>query len=455
MTNAHMQTRAIPVLGFAGVGRATFAVEYETAITRRALNALQTLGWPIAGTDEVFMDSQAARNAGERIQQEHADILIIAHASFADASAALELARAVNRPILLWAFREPGPVGDRLWLNSLCGANIAANALQRENYVTHYVYGDPEEPAALQEIAAFAGACAVNRKLRRAKISVIGQAPTGFYSSQFDELALAQVIGPTIVQKDLGTLFAAAEQADSARVQAITQQAIKDSPSLQALNPQDVQRFGQTYCALKDAAAEDHSDALAVRCWPEFPSQFQVMPCAAMGRIAEDGVIASCETDVYGAVTQLMLQYFSGKPPLMADVVAMDDMKNTLTLWHCGNAAISLARNGDEPVMAGHCNRKIGVAGNFPIRPGHVTVARLGVSHTGFRLLAVEGELLDVPENRFQGNSAVFRPIGSAKSLLDTMMAQGLEHHVIFTEGSFMQELRFLAQMWNIPIISQ
>ena len=455
MTNAHMQTRAIPVLGFAGVGRATFAVEYEAAITQRALAALQTLQWPIVGTEEVFMDSQAARGAGERIQLEQADALIIAHASFADASAALELARAVNRPILLWAFREPGRVGDRLWLNSLCGANIAANALQRENFVTHYVYGDPEEPAVLQEIATFARACAVSRKLRRAKISVIGQAPTGFYSSQFDELALARVIGPTIAQKDLGTLFAAAEHVDNARVQALTEQAAAASPSLQTLNPQDVQRFGQTYCALKDVAAEDRSDALAVRCWPEFPSQFQVMPCAAMGRIAEDGIVASCETDVYGAVTPLMLQYLSGKPPLMADVVAMDDSNDTLTLWHCGNAAVSLARNGAEPIMAGHCNRKIGVAGNFPIRPGHVTVARLGASNAGFRLLAVEGEILDVPENRFQGNSAVFRPLGSAKSLLDTMMAQGLEHHVIFAEGSYMQELEFLAHMWNIPIVSR
>src|SRR5215813_6195411 len=111
---------------------------------------------------------------------------------------------------------------------------------------------------------------------------------------------------------------------------------------------------------------------------------------------------------MHGAVIQLVMLWLSGAAPLLTELVAMDPAENTLTLWHCGNAPACLARDGDEPVLSTHCNRRIGVAGDFAIRPGPATVARLSYDSGGYRLFFVEGELLDTPENRFQGNTAVF-----------------------------------------------
>ncbi len=56
--------------------------------------------------------------------------------------------------MLLWSFREPGPVGDRLWLNSLCGANLFGHAVVRAGGAVRLLYGDPEEPHVREVLAA-------------------------------------------------------------------------------------------------------------------------------------------------------------------------------------------------------------------------------------------------------------------------------------------------------------
>ena len=87
------------------------------------------------------------------------DLVVNVCASFSDATPALELYADLDRPVLLWAFREPGPVGDRLWLNSLCGANLFGHALVvHAGREPRLLYGDPDEPATRAPLAdALAG----------------------------------------------------------------------------------------------------------------------------------------------------------------------------------------------------------------------------------------------------------------------------------------------------------
>jgi len=156
---------------------------------------------------------------------------------------------------------------------------------------------------------------------------------------------------------------------------------------------------------------------------------------------------------MHGAVTLLILQWLSGAAPLLADLVAIDAPANIVSLWHCGNAPACLAREGEEPLLTVHCNRRIGVAGNFAIHPGQATLARLGVGPRGYRLLIVEGTVLDEPVNRFMGNTAAFRPQGQAQQLLKTILMDGWEHHVAIVAGHISTELDAIAHMLGIEAV--
>lgn len=462
LVDARVNSRAeaTPTIGVACLARTTFAVEYAQQIAARALQALGGLGWPVVGDATLLMDAQAARKAGALQRAASPDLLVLVCATFADASAAVEIAAEVGASVCLWALREPGPVGDRLALNSLCGATIASHALKREGHAVEYVYGDPGEPEVLDQIAVLARAAATRTRLRHSRIGLVGQAPTGFYGCQFDELELLRVIGTSVAQVDLATVFAAAARAPEAEVTAAVASTAARSPSLGVLPTEDVGRFGAAYVALREVLRERELDGLAVRCWPEFPTSFALMPCATLGRLADDGFVCACEADMHGAVTLLALQWLAGAAPLLADIVAMDRGADTVALWHCGNAPACLAREGEEPLLTTHCNRGIGVAGNFAVRPsgsGRATLARLGVGpggSGGYRLLVAAGELLDTAENRFKGNTAQFRPTGGAARLLDTIFDGGWEHHVAFVHRNVSRELAALARLLGIEMVA-
>ena len=444
-----------PTLALACIARPTFALDYATEAAARALAALGSLGWPLLGDAALLMDAEAARGAARTLQAGEPDLLVILCATFSDASMAVELAGRVQAPVCLWGLREPGPVGDRLWLNSLCGVNITSHALQREGHIVRYIYGDPDEPHLLEPLAAMACAAAVRNRLRRSRVGLVGQAPVGFYGCQFDELALARVIGTTVSQIDLATVFAAAREAPAPAVELAIASTAERSPSLRTIDPPEVKRFGQTYVVLRDALRERDLDGLAVRCWPEFPQTFGLMPCATLGRLADDGYVCACEADMHGAVTMLALQWLAGAAPFLADVVAVDPAENSVTLWHCGNAPACLACEGEEATLTTHCNRRIGVAGDFAIRPGPATLARLGVAPEGsYRLLYAGGEVRAASANRFQGNTAAFRPAGEARRLLDTMLLGGWEHHVAIVAGDVTGELEVLARILGIEAVS-
>jgi L-fucose isomerase-like protein len=444
----------IPTIGLACVARPTFAVDYAAEAATKALAALDDLGWPVVGDATLLMDALAASMAAHALRAQAPDLLVLLCATFSDASMAVELAQQVDAPTCIWALREPGPAGDRLWLNSLCGANITSHALQKTGRVVRYIYGDPGEAGLLAPLAALARAAAVRNRLRRSRVGLVGQAPTGFYGCQFDELELARVIGTTVSRIDLASVFAAASEAPVAAVESAVALTAQRSPSLLALDRAEVQRFGATYVVLREVLHAQQLDGLAVRCWPEFPQTFGLMPCATLGRLADDGVVCACEADMHGAVTLLALQWLSGAAPLLADVVAQDSAANTVTLWHCGNAPACLAREGEEPHLTVHCNRQIGVAGSFAIRPGPATLARLGVGSHGYRLLYSGGEILDEATNRFTGNTAVFRPQGDARRLLDTIILGGWEHHVAVVAGQIAPELDALAQVLGIETVA-
>jgi L-fucose isomerase-like protein len=442
-----------PTIGCTCVARPTFAVEYAREAAGQALAALTDLGWPVVGSADLLMDVQTAREAAEALAAQSPDVLVIVCATFSDASMAVELTSHLDAPVCLWALREPGSVGDRLWLNSLCGANITSHALQKAGHITQFLYGNPGEEELLAPLAAFARAAATRNRLRGSRVGLVGQAPTGFYGCQFDELELAKNIGTSVVRIDLDSVFATASEAPAPAVEAAIASTAERSPGLRLLQqerPAEVQRFGQAYIVLREHLRAQRLDGLAVRCWPEFPQQFGLMPCATLGRLADDGFVCACEADMHGAVTLLALQWLSGAAPLLADLVAMDNAANTVTLWHCGNAPACLARDGEEPLLTVHCNRRIGVAGNFAIRPGPATLARLGMGPRGYRLLSVEGELLDESANRFMGNTAIFRPNGEAQHLLKTIMDDGWEHHVAVVAGHIVAELDALARLLGI-----
>ena len=88
----------------------------------------------------------------------------------------------------------------------------------------------------------------------------------------------------------------------------------------------------------------------------------------------------------------------------------------------------------------------------FPLKPGRVTVARLSEATGVFRLVVGSGEMIQAPPS-FSGTSGVLRFDQPAAEVLDTILAEGLEHHLSITYGDYVPALLALAKMLDLPVL--
>ena len=474
---SNLDTERRPRVVLIPTARPTFAVDVAERLATEARTLLESLGADVTGPDQLVMtpDDVAAAKA---FVNADADLVVNLCASFSDATPALELYADLEQPLLLWALREPGPVGDRLWLNSLCGANLFGHALVVHAGIhPRLLYGNPDETGTRQALAeALEGRLPAPGELptsrgQRAEdtepvtvaltalsgrtLGLVGEAPTGFTPSRFDGDLLESLFGIDVQEISVDAMLERVGAVGDEAAEAEHAAALQAQPSLGDLDTVQTMTSARITTAMRDWQGDQSLAGLAIRCWPEIPTALGACPCSSLSRVADEGTPTACERDVYGTVTMLLMEALGSGTTYLVDTVDLDAEQNVVRLWHCGAAATSLAADPGEATQFTHCNRKVGVAGNFPLRTGRVVMARLTEDPArpgSLRMLLAAGESLPEP-NRFQGNTASVRLDAVATDLVNALVTDGFPHHTVLAWSDVRPQLRSVADQLGIPVV--
>ena len=117
-----------------------------------------------------------------------------------------------------------------------------------------------------------------------------------------------------------------------------------------------------------------------------------------------------------------------------------------------GLAPLSMADPAVAPQGTIHSNRKLPLLMEFPLKPGRVTVARLSEATGSYRLVVGVGEMVQAPPS-FSGTSGLLRFDRPVAQVLDTILSEGLEHHLSLTYGDYVPGLLALAKMLDLPVL--
>jgi L-fucose isomerase-like protein len=412
---------------------------------------LQGAGLTLIAPDDLIMDMGGVEYAIALFDDEATDLLILFQASFADSTMALRLMESIDAPLLLWAVPEER-TGGRLRLNSFCGINLAGHGLTRAGYTYEYIYASPDDATALRKIEAIARAAVVKKRLQSARIGRVGVNPDGFDTCLVNQDGLKTTLGLDIVQLELADVFAGSRTAHPAKVGAIAEQVKARVAGVDALDQTATNGTLGAYVTLNDMAETQKLDGLAVRCWPEFFTELGCSACGAMSMLSDKMTPCSCEADVNGTITQLILQWLSGEAAFGSDLVSFDVDEDIAILWHCGLAPLSMADPDVQPQATIHSNRKMPLLMEFPLKPGRVTLARLSEATGEFRLVIGGGEMIKAPPS-FTGTTGTVRFDSGAQAVMDTIMNEGLEHHLSLTYGDHREALVALAKMLDMPTL--
>ena len=212
--------------------------------------------------------------------------------------------------------------------------------------------------------------------------------------------------------------------------------------------------FARLYKAYAEYTKENGIGAVASRCWPDFFTVYGTPVCTVLSILNDLGIASSCEADAYGALSMYMGMKLTGNAVFFGDPVSLDEKENTITFWHCGMAACSLAREDTGALCGEHCNRHIGPTMEFGCRPAEkVTIFRAGKAPDGhFRFMIATGQALD-KEKQFYGASVVVKTDANARALVQSAIEAGFEPHFAVIYGDASDALGMLGRMLDIEVI--
>jgi L-fucose isomerase-like protein len=467
-----MTTRRI---GFVAIARPTFDVEYAQQVATAAREVLASLSdIEVVGSSRLALDADSLEAALTPLGGT-VDAVVVLYASFADSTLVREVTQVGPAPIVLWAVPEPRS-GGRLRLNSFCGINLAAYALRQagRNYrfilcdpasadaadsLRETIHGDHGEAATASrppmavDAAARVTAERVVERLAKSTVGLIGERPDGFEPCDYDAATLSALAGVRVEEIGLPRLFSAAASSDAAERDRLRGRVSTALTGVDDLDDDGVDRSLELHLGMRHLADQHNWSAFATRCWPECFTEYGGAACTAMSLANSAGVPGCCEADVYGSVTSLILQELGGSPAFIADLVDLDFADDTGVLWHCGLAPLEMSAADPAPRATIHSNRAMPLLGEFALKPGRVTLARLSQSGNQQRLLIGGGEMLSRPP-AFAGTSGVIRFDAPAADVFTTIMSEGLEHHYGLVYGDIRSELHGLAGELSVQVVA-
>lgn len=434
------------------IGVPTFHLESAQKEFEKSVDLLKGLDKNVAVPEKMLLSIPDMEAFLDTITP---DLMIVQNITFANSAYISAARKRFDCPVLLWTLREPVIDGGRLRLNSLTGAYSAGNAMmffKDGNF--EYIFGSPTEETVRRKTEAVIKAAKLKKTLRRMKLVSVGHTPEGFGFGRSMDLDMLGVFGVTLESIEARQLIEKAKACTEEECAPYLEEFKSKTKGYENIPENNLKAFAGIYKAYKDYVTENHVGALSSRCWPDFFVEYGTPVCAVLAMLNDMGVAAGCEADTNGALSMYMGMQLTQKPVFFGDPVSLDEAENTITFWHCGTAACSLASEKTGAQIGVHPNRKIGPTMEFGCKPAErVTVFRVGKKADGsFRFFLLPGKALDKPK-QFCGTSVVVETQNPAKEIVNQSVRDGWEPHFVVIYGDVMEELKVLGNMLGIETV--
>ncbi len=425
-------------LGVVCLARNTFDFNAAKEIYKDILLDLGKLeNVELVARENLVMDEEDADKAGRYFASQLVDGIAVISGTFHLGHLVMQIKEKCNKPLLLWGLPELPYNGGKIRLNSVCGVNLNASNLTKANY-TDFTYTisssiDNNWVDAIRIKAALSGA----------KIGIVGYRAHGFFNVGVDELSTYRQFGCLIDHYELAEVFA--QVTENCRVEYYENKTNKtfDSSNLTVEQKEKV----ITLAAKLEAFVKSRKlSVLAIRCWPEFASEYGVSPCAAMSLVQDEGYILACEGDIDCGITMLCHKAIGAMTPFMADLSQVNIQENFALMWHCGVAPCSLCDGVCQNTLDTYFAGGKGVTAGFVMKTGQISIARLDSSGGKYRLFQESGQALPM-EKLLTGTYAKCRFDKDMKTVLDKVVYSGIAHHVSMVYGDYKKVFSIFARL--------
>lgn len=444
-------------LGIVAVSRDCFPIELSKSRRETVVKVCSKKGILIKEIKTIVESEKDVLNALKDLKESGVNALVIYLGNFGPEGPETMLAQKFSGPAMFVAAAEETEedlVNGRG--DAYCGMlNASYNlGLRKLNpYIPECPVGTAEEIAEM--ILDFESIARILLGLEKLKIISFGPRPQDFLACNSPIKPLYD-LGIEIMENSELDLFVAFDNhKNDSRISGVVENMKKelgDRNRYSGILP----KLAQYELTLKDWMEQNLGASefaiFANKCWPAFQTQFGFVPCYVNSRFVMRGIPISCETDIYGALSEYIITLATNLPATLLDInnTVPKDMyegnvekvknykPNDLFMgFHCGNTPICYLKNAEmkyqlimhrliEPDKDPDISRGT-LEGT--IIPGDITLFRLqGTADYELKSYIAQGEVLDINPKSF-GGIGVFAIKEMARFYRHILIAKRFPHH--------------------------
>jgi len=444
-------------LGIVGVSRDCFPVSLTKKRLAALMASLKKIGVKATKCQAVIETEQDAMAACAELHGKGCNAAVIYLGNFGPEGPTSLFAERFAGPVMVCAAAEENKaalMSDRG--DALCGLLNCSYALGLRRmlaYIPQMPVGLPDELAP--RIADFEHIARVIIGIHNLKIFGFGPRPQDFFACNAPIQPLFD-LGIEVMENSELDLYQAYKKAASEK-RKITRIANEMKKELGAgcTYPDLLTKMAQLEVALlafmKDNLGACEYGIFADKCWPAFEAEFGFVPCYVNSRMAGRGIPVSCEVDIYGTLSEYIVQLATMHTATLLDInnSVPDDVlpkradlkgaaKEDLFMgFHCGNTSSSCMK--DCRLKYQLIMNRLMEDGATPditrgtlegqLMPGPTTAFRLQSTSDGELCSYVaEGEILDVDPCSF-GSIGIFAVPGFARFYRHVLIGKRYPHH--------------------------
>jgi L-arabinose isomerase len=395
-----------------------------------------------------------------RFETDGADAILVVLLTYSPSQLTLPALQRTRLPIVIWntqellAVDQSFTVADMIDNHGVHGTQDLASVLTRAGIRFHYVTSPANDPLGLEELGDFLAAAAAVRRLRSARIGMLGYPFPGMGDFAVDTTHLAATLGcswTNLTVEDYIRRADAARSADVTRLVAEYRQSYEVAADVAGA---DLDATARAELAVRGMITDHSLDALTYQ-FMAFGDDERTssLPFVAASRLMAEGVGFGGEGDLIAAAATACFNWLN-PPASFSEIFTIDFAGDSLLMSHMGEANVGMARRDRKVRLVARPtpitrtrDRQLVLVTSF--EPGPATFAALTIGPGAkWRIIAAPVTIQDYgPLRDFCVPHFKIRPLSGVREFLTRYAKSGGPHHNAICFGEARRRLRMAAEL--------
>jgi L-fucose isomerase-like protein len=384
------------------------------------------------------------------------DALFFPFCDFGCEEVVVGVAKQFKLPLLLWGTRDKVTTYEKREKETQCGLFPATKVLRNYGVTFSYIWNcEADSPDFIKGFDKFVRVAFILKILRNVNIAEIGDRPKDFYSVMHNQQLLIEKLNITVKPIQLLAIREVAFDILAKNEKEFTDYC-KDYSSRIDCSGADEEHIRKTCAgvlAVEKLMRLHKCRAAAFECFGvKAALDMPGSACAMQGELSDRGIPTACETDVWGAISQLICTAASlgQDTEFLADwTYRHPENNNAELLWHGGPFALSLASKTSKPEF--RKNHRGFYEPRFELKQGDLTLVRMDELNGEYYMFIGEGKTTTGPETM---STWVWLEVDNWKKWEETLMFGPFIHHVAGVYGKYADVIAEAARYLGVHVVT-